>query len=185
MIEEALKDAEARMVKALDAERHDLVNMRTGRANPSVLESILVQAYGGTMPLVQLATISAPEARMMTIQPYDRSVIGDIERAIVKSDLGLNPTNEGTIIRIVIPALTEERRRDMVKVVHKRTEEAKVAIRNARREVHDKLRAALKNKEISEDEEDVAAEDLQHLTDKMVQQAEALGAVKEAEMMEV
>jgi ribosome recycling factor len=175
------------MVKAIEAERHDLVNMRTGRANPGVLENVLVpvQSYGSTMPLAQLATISAPDARMLTVQPYDRSVIGDIERAILKSDLGFNPTNEGTLIRIVIPQLTEERRREMVKVVHKRVEEGRVSIRNIRREAHDQLRKMLKNREISEDEEDVAAEDLQHLTDRMVEQAEALGATKEAEMMEV
>jgi len=185
MIEEVMRDAESRMGKALEAERHDLVNLRTGRASPSVLEGILVQAYGTTMPLVQLATIGAPEARMLTIQPYDRTVIGDIERAIQKSDLGFNPTNEGTIIRIVIPQLTEERRRDMVKVVHRRVEETRVGIRNIRREAHDQLRKMLKNKEISEDEEDVAAEDLQHLTDRMVEQAESMGMTKEAEMMEV
>jgi ribosome recycling factor len=149
------------------------------------LEGILVQAYGSSMPLVQLATISAPEARMLTIQPYDRTVIGDIERAIQKSDLGFNPTNEGTMIRIVIPQLTEERRRDMVKMVHKRVEETRVAIRNVRREAHDQLRKMLKNKEISEDEEDVAAEDLQKLTDRMVDQAETMGTTKEAEMLEV
>lgn len=185
MIEDALRDAEARMGKALDAERHDLINFRTGRANPSVLEGMTVEAYGTSMPLVQLATISAPDARMLTIQPYDRTVIGDIERAIQKSDLGFNPTNEGTMIRIVIPQLTEERRRDMVKMVHKRVEETRVAIRNVRREAHDQLRRMLKNKDISEDEEDVASEDLQHLTDRMVAQAEALGATKEAEMLEV
>ena len=185
MIDEVLKDAESRMAKAVDAERHDLINMRTGRANPSVLEGLQVQAYGASMPLMQLATISAPEPRMLTIQPYDRTVIGDIERAILKSDLGFNPTNEGTLIRIIIPQLTEERRRDMVKMVHKRVEESKVAIRNVRREAHDQLRKMLKNKEISEDEEDVAAEDLQKVTDRMIEQADGLGSTKEAEMMEV
>lgn len=183
--EEVLSSADGRMAKTLEAERHDLINIRTGRANPSVLENVLVQAYGTTMPLLQLATIGAPDARMLTIQPFDRSVIGDIERAILKSDLGFNPTNEGTMIRIVIPQLTEERRRDMVKLVHKRVEETRVSIRNIRREAHDQLRKMLKNKEISEDEEDVAAEDLQNLTNRMVDQAEALGATKEAEMMEV
>jgi len=185
MIEDVIRDAEARMGKALESERHDLVNIRTGRANPSVLEGVLVQAYGTSMPLVQLATISAPEARMLTIQPYDRTVIGDIERAIQKSDLGFNPTNEGTMIRIIIPQLTEERRREMVKMVHKRVEESKVSIRNIRREAHDNLRRMLKSKEISEDEEDVAAEDLQRLTDRMIEQADALGSTKEAEMLEV
>lgn len=185
MIDDVINDADERMNKALDAERHDLINIRTGRANPRQLESVSVQAYGSTMPLVQLATISAPDARMLTIQPYDRTVIGDIERAILKSDLGFNPTNEGTLIRIVIPPLTEERRRDLVRVVRNRVEEAKIAIRNVRREAHDRLRQMLKSKEISEDEEDVAAEDLQKLTDRMIEQAEALGSTKEAEMMEV
>lgn len=185
MIDEVIANAKSRMSKRLESERHDLVNIRTGRANPGVLENISVQAYGTAMPLVQLASISAPDARMLTIQPYDRGVIGDIERAILKSDLGFNPTNEGTTIRIVIPPLTEERRRDMVKVVHKRVEESRVAIRNIRREAHDNLRKMLRNKQISEDEEDVAAEELQRLTDRMVEQAEVLGSTKEAEMMEV
>lgn len=185
MIDDVIADAQSRMERAVDAERHDLVNIRTGRANPTILENLSVQAYGAAMPLVQLATISAPDARMLTIQPYDRTVIGDIERAILKSDLGFNPTNEGTMIRIVIPPLTEERRRDMVKVVHRRVEETKVSIRNIRREAHDKLRLMLRNKSISEDEEDVAAEDLQRLTDRMIEQAEVLGSTKETEMMEV
>ena len=185
MIEDVIANAKEHMAKALDAERHDLINIRTGRANPTVLENLSVQAYGANMPLMQLATISAPDARMLTIQPYDRTVIGDIERAILKSDLGFNPTNEGTMIRIVIPQLTEDRRRDMVKVVHKRIEETRVAIRNVRRDAHDQLRKMLKNKEISEDEEDVASEDLQKLTDAMIEQAEALGSTKEAEMMEI
>src|SRR5579884_3835264 len=133
MIDDVIASAESRMQKAIEAQRHDLINIRTGRANPSVLENLQVPAYGTTMPLVQLATINAPDARMLTIQPYDRSVIGDIERSILKSDLGFNPTNEGTMIRIVIPPLTEERRRDLVKVVHRRVEEGRVAIRNVRR----------------------------------------------------
>jgi ribosome recycling factor len=185
MIDDVMQDAQDRMTKALESERHDLINLRTGRANPTVLENLQVAAYGTMMPLLQLATISAPEARMLTIQPFDRSVIGDIERAILKSDLGFNPTNEGTMIRINIPPLTEERRREMVKVVHKRVEETRISIRNVRREAHEKLRSMLKAKEISEDEEDVAAEDLQRLTDRMVEQAEALGVTKETEMMEV
>lgn len=185
MIDDVLNGAETRMGKALEAQRHDLVNIRTGRANPSVIENLPVAAYGGTMPLMQLATIAAPDPRMLTIQPYDRSVIGDIERAIQKSGLGFNPTNEGTLIRIVIPPLTEERRRDMVKLVHKRAEEAKVAIRNIRRESHDRLRQMLKAKEISEDDERRAADRLQKLTDRMVYEAESLGSAKEAEVMEV
>ncbi len=185
MIDDVIQSTESRMGKAIDAERHDLVNIRTGRANPSVLENLLVSAYGTTMPLVQLASIAAPDARMLTIQPYDRSVIGEIERSILKSELGFNPTNEGTMIRIVIPPLTEERRRDLVKVVHRRVEETRVAIRNLRREAHDKLRQMLKSKEISEDEESDASERLQRLTDRMVAQAEQLGSTKEAEMLEV
>lgn len=182
---DVISSAEIRMSKALDAERHDLINLRTGRANPSVLENLSVAAYGTTMPLLQLATISAPDARMLTIQPYDRTVIGDIERAIQKSDLGFNPTNEGTLIRIVIPQLTQDRRKEMVKLVHKRVEETRVGIRNIRREAHDHLRKMLKSKEMSEDEEDVASEDLQRLTDRMVEQAESLGSTKESEILEV
>ncbi len=185
MIDDVLSNAESRMKKALEAQRHDLVNIRTGRANPSVIENLSVDAYGGQMPLMQLATIAAPDARMLTIQPYDRSVIGDIERAIQKSGLGFNPTNEGTIIRINIPPLTEDRRRDMVKLVHKRVEEAKVAIRNIRRESHDRLRAMLKAREITEDDERRSTERLQKLTDRMVEEADSLGAAKEVEVMEV
>ncbi len=185
MVDEVIAAAEDRMGKALDSERQDLINIRTGRANPSVLENVSVQAYGSVMPLVQLASISAPDPRMLMIQPYDRSVIGDIERAILRSDLGFNPTNEGTVIRIVIPPLTEERRRELVKLVHRRVEEARVAIRNIRREAHDKIRHMLREKEISQDEESVASEQLQKLTDRMVEQAEVLGATKETEMMEV
>jgi ribosome recycling factor len=185
MIDDVLASAESRMAKAIEAERHDLLSVRTGRANPAILENILVPAYGVSMPLIQLASISAPDARMLTVQPYDRSIIGDIERAIQKSDLGFNPTNEGTVLRIVIPPLTEERRRDLVKMVHRRVEEAKVAIRNVRREAQDRLRQMLKAKEISEDEERRAIDRLQKLTDRMIEEAEQLGAAKEAEVMEV
>lgn len=185
MIDDVLGTTETRMARALDAERHDLVNIRTGRANPSILENIAVQAYGTSMALVELAGISAPDARMLTIQPYDRAIIGDIERAIQKSDLGVNPTNEGTLIRIVIPALTEERRRDMVRVVHRRVEETKIAIRNVRREAQDRLRHMQKAKELTEDDERRAVDRLQRLTDRMIGEAEALGSAKEAEVMEV
>jgi ribosome recycling factor len=185
MIDDVIANAESRMGKAIESERHDLVNIRTGRANPSILENLSVQAYGTAMPLVQLASISAPDARMLTIQPYDRTVIGDIERAIQKSDLGFNPTNEGTMIRIVIPPLTEDRRRDLVKLVHKRVEEAKVSIRNIRREAQDHLRHALKSKELSEDEERRGLEQLQRVTDHSISQAEDLGSTKEDDIMEV
>jgi ribosome recycling factor len=185
MEQELLSESEQHMEKSLDVLRRELTNIRTGRANPAIIEHLSVDYYGAPTPLLQLASISAPDSRQLIVQPYDRTAIGNIEKAIRSSDLGFNPTNEGTLIRISIPVLTEERRRDLVKLVHKRTEEAKVAVRNVRRDSMDALRKMKKNKEISEDEEDVAEEELQKLTDRFIRDADGIGGSKERELMEV
>lgn len=185
MEQELLTESEQHMEKSLEVLRRELSNIRTGRANPAIIEHLSVDYYGAPTPLLQLASISAPDSRQLIVQPYDRTAIGNIERAIRQSDLGFNPTNEGTLIRISIPVLTEERRRDLVKLVHKRTEESKIAVRNVRRDSMDTLRKMRKNKEISEDEEDVAEEELQKLTDRFIREAEVIGNAKEREMMEV
>jgi ribosome recycling factor len=185
MEQELLTESEQHMEKSLEVLRRELSNIRTGRANPAIIEHLSVDYYGAPTPLLQLASISAPDSRQLIVQPYDRTAIGNIEKAIRQSDLGFNPTNEGTLIRISIPVLTEERRRDLVKLVHKRTEESKIAVRNVRRDSMDTLRKMRKNKEISEDEEDVAEEELQKLTDRFIREAEGIGNAKEREMMEV
>ncbi|MCH8948831.1 MAG: ribosome recycling factor [Chloroflexi bacterium] len=171
MIEETLKDAEQRMGKAIDAMRRDLSTVRTGRANPSLVESLRVDYYGTPTPLQQLASVGVPEARLLTIQPYDKGSLEAIEKAIQKSDLGLNPSNDGTIIRLVIPQLTEDRRKELVRVVHKKVEDGRVSIRNVRRDAHEMLRDLRKEKVISDDHEHDAQEDLQKITDKFVGQA--------------
>jgi ribosome recycling factor len=185
MEQELLSQSQQHMEKSIEVLRRELSNIRTGRANPGIIEHLSVDYYGAPTPLLQLASITAPDSRQLVVQPYDRTAIGNIEKALRQSDLGFNPTNEGTLIRISIPQLTEERRRDLVKLVHKRIEEAKVAIRNVRRDSMDSLRKMRKNKEISEDEEDVAEEDLQKLTDRFIREVEGIGSAKEREMMEV
>lgn len=185
MNQDMMRDAEDHMDKSLDALRRELLTIRTGRANPEIIEHIQVEYYGQSMPLQQLASISVPEARQLVVQPYDRGSVGAIEKALRLSELGFNPTNDGNIVRIIIPQLTEERRRDLVKVVHKRVEEAKVAMRNVRRDVNDQLKKMRKDKSMSEDEEKRALDQLQKVTDKMVREAEAIGQAKEQEMLEV
>jgi ribosome recycling factor len=185
MIQETLKDAEDRMGKAVEALRRELATIRTGRANPGLVEHLRVDYYGTPTPLKQLASVAVPEARLLTIQPWDKGSLGAIEKAIQKSDLGLNPSNDGTIIRLVIPQLTEDRRRDLVKVVHKKVEEGRVAVRNIRRDAHSLLRELLHDKEISEDQEHNAQEDLQKLTDRYIEECDTLGSAKEKELLEV
>ena len=185
MIEETLKDAEQRMGKAIDALRRDLSTVRTGRANPSLVESLRVDYYGTPTPLQQLASVGVPEARLLTIQPYDKGSLEAIEKAIQKSDLGLNPNSDGTIIRLVIPQLTEDRRKELVRVVHKKVEDGRVSIRNVRRDAHEMLRDLRKEKVISDDHEHDAQEDLQKITDKFVGQASEIGQEKEEELLEV
>ena len=176
---------EDKMKKTIDALRREFASIRTGRATPALLDKIMVDYYGTPSPINQVANISVPEPRMITIQPWERNMIGDIERAIMKSDLGLNPVNDGTMIRLSIPQLTKERRQEIVKVVHKKTEEGRVGIRNIRRDAIDALKKLEKTKEISEDELKKAQDDMQKLTDKYIKEADKVMAAKEKEVMEV
>jgi ribosome recycling factor len=185
MIKEALSESEGRMNGAITALVNDLAGVRTGRASPALVERLEVAYYGTPTPLQQLATISAPEPRLLTIKPFDPSSLKDIERAILASDLGLTPNNDGKIIRLGIPALTEERRKQLTKVVHHRLEDARVAVRNIRRAVHEDLREFQKEKLISEDELERGEHDLQKLTDKFVAKIDELGTRKESEIMEI
>jgi ribosome recycling factor len=185
MIKDALSEAEERMKGAITALQNDLATVRTGRASPALVERLDVEYYGTPTPLLQLATISAPEPRLLTIKPFDPKSLKDIERAILASELGLTPNNDGKLIRLSIPALTEERRRQLTKVVHHRLEEARVAVRNIRRAVHDDLRDFEKEKLITEDELERGENDLQKLTDKYVAKVDELGQRKEAEIMEI
>lgn len=185
MIDDVLMDVEERMEKAVGALRTDLMGIRTGRASPALVERIVVEAYGSSMPLNQTATIAVPEPRLLTIRPWDASIIGAIERAILKSDLGLTPSNDGKIIRLQIPTLTDERRRELARMVNRRVEEGRVAIRNLRRDGLKELETLEKNKEISEDEHFAAKDDLQELTDQYIKKIDEIGEQKQAEIMEV
>ena len=185
MADDIFGDAERRMQKAVEALRHDLTAVRTGRASASLLERIQIDYYGAPTPINQVATISVPDARLLVIQPWDRKLLTDIEKAIQKSDLGINPSNDGQVIRLNIPPLNEERRREMVKTVHKKLDEHKVAIRNIRRDCQDKLRDREKKKEISEDELKRSTEKLQKLTDRFIDEMEKVGKNKELEILEV
>jgi len=183
--DDIFKDVEHRMKGAIEALQRDLATVRTGRASPTLLERLQVDYYGTPTPLQNMAAIHAPDARTLTITPWDRKALADIEKAIQKSDLGLNPTNDGQMIRIVIPPLTEERRRDLVKVVHKKVDEAKIAVRNCRRDGHDHLREKEKQKEISADELKRSTDRLQKLTDRYIQDVDKVGQAKEQEIIEV
>ena len=185
MISEVIKDAGERMHKGVDALRREYSTIRAGRANPSVLDKIMVDYYGAPTPINQLANISAPEPRMLVIQAWDRSVLPVIEKAIMKSDLGLNPSSDGTVIRLIIPQLTAERRLELVKKVKKEAEEARVAVRNVRRDVNDKLKRLEKDHEASEDEIKRAQEDVQKMTDKIIKEIEHVMETKESEITEV
>lgn len=185
MIDDIKADAENKMKKTIDALRRELMTIRTGRASPALVEPLKVDYYGAATPLVQMATIAAPEPRLLTIKPWDASSLHAIEKAILKSDLGLTPMNDGKIIRLAIPALTEERRRDLTKVVHKHAEEARVALRNVRRDSLKDLEDMEKEKMISEDQHFKGKEMLQELTDKYIAQVEQISKNKETEIMEV
>jgi len=185
MLKDVLKDARERMDKAVDSLQVDLRSIRTGRASPSLVEKLTVDYYGAPTPLNQLAGITVPEPRMLMIRPWDRSTMGIIEKSILKSDLGLTPTNDGQVIRLVIPQLTEERRRDLTKLVARRVEEARIAVRNIRRDAIDMLRDLEKEKLISEDEMYEGRDETQELTDKYIKQLDEIGKTKEAEIMEV
>lgn len=185
MIEEQLAEGERRMHRAVDDLKKDLNTVRTGRASPSILDNVMVEYYGAATPLNGLAQIAVAEARQLMIQPYDRTAIAAIEKAILKADLGLTPNNDGSVIRLNIPALTEQRRKDLVKAVHKMVEEHKVAVRNGRRDVHDKLRGLEKDKSASTDDVKRAQERLQKITDKVIAELDAVGRDKESEIMAV
>lgn len=185
MVDDLFGDAERRMQKAVEALRQDISTLRTGRASSALIERITVDYYGTPTPINQVASISVPEARLLVIQPWDRKLLTDIEKAIQKSDLGINPNNDGQVIRLAIPPLNEERRRDMVKTLHKKMDEHKVAVRNVRRDAQDKLRDREKKKEVSEDELKRSAERLQKLTDRYIDEMDKVGKTKELEILEV
>ncbi|HEY6891782.1 ribosome recycling factor [Solirubrobacter ginsenosidimutans] len=185
MIDDLLQDAREHMAKSVEATRQKYQSVRTGRANPSLLDRISVDYYGAVTPLKQLATINAPEARMLTVQPYDKSSIKAIEKAIMESDLGLTPSNDGVLVRLVIPELNEERRKQLVKVVRAMTEDGKVALRNIRRDVMHDLKELRDAGEAGADDEHRAEEALQKLTDDKVKELDALLKGKEAEILEV
>ncbi len=185
MIKETIKDTENRMKAAIQSLEDDLAAIRTGRASPALVEKLPVEYYGMPTPLMQLASISIPEARVILIRPFDPSTLKIVEKAILASELGLTPNNDGKVIRLNIPALTEERRRDLVKVVHGRLEEARVAIRNVRRDQLKDLRDFEKEKMISEDDLKTGEEELQKVTDRFIQQVDVVGDRKEKEIMEV
>ena len=185
MTADLFEDAERRMQKAIEALKQDVNAIRAGRASSSLVDRITVEYYGAPTPLNQVASVSTPEARLLLIQPWDRKLLADIEKAIQKSDLGLNPNNDGQVIRLNIPPMSEERRRDLVKTLHKKLDEHKVAIRNVRRDIQDKLRDREKKKEVSEDELKRSTERLQKLTDRYVDEMDKVGKAKESEILEV
>lgn len=185
MSKEVISAAKEKMAKAIQAYTRELATVRAGRANASLLDRITVDYYGAPTPVNQLAGISTPEARLLVIQPYDKSILGEIEKAILKSDLGLNPSNDGSIIRLAIPQLTEERRKELVKVIKKESEEAKVAIRNIRRDANDDFKKLEKNGDITEDELRGYSDDVQKLTDEHIQKIDQITKDKEKEIMEV
>lgn len=185
MIETILKDAEERMEKAVRALKRELATIRAGRATPAMLDKVTVEYYGSQMPVNQVATVSTPEPRQLLIQPWDKGMLSEIERAIQKSDLGLNPMNDGVVIRLVIPALTEQRRQELVKLVKKTAEESRVAVRNIRRDANDELKKLEKSGDASEDDTRRASEKVQHLTDKFVAEVDQAAVAKEHEITEV
>ena len=185
MIKEILQDAEDRMNKVTEILRKDYSSLRAGRANPALLDKVMVDYYGTPTPVNQTANISCPEPRLIVVQPWDTSLISAIEKAILKSDLGLNPNNDGSVIRLAIPQLTEERRRELVKTCSKKAEEAKVAVRNIRRDVNDSIKDLEKAKEASEDECKKALENAQKLTDRFVKTLDEIFEQKEKDIMAV
>ncbi|HEY8298762.1 MAG TPA: ribosome recycling factor [Candidatus Baltobacteraceae bacterium] len=179
------KDTETKMTKAIEATRSEFASIRTGRATPALLDRLHVEAYGSAVPLKQVATISAPDARSLLIQAFDRSTVGDIRKAIEKSDLGLNPNVDGSTIRLSVPSLNEERRRELAKLIKKKGEDGKIAVRNVRHKAHDDLKVQLKDHSITEDDNKRMQDQLQKLTDRYVKEIDSLVASKEKEIMEV
>ncbi len=184
MIDDIKKDAQARMAKSVEALKHELTKLRTGRAHTSLLDHITVDYYGSDTPLSQVASVTIGDPRTLVVQPWEKNMVSVVEKAIMTSDLGLNPATAGTVIRVPLPALTEERRRDLVKVVRHEGEGAKVAVRNIRRDANNDLKELQKEKEISEDQERRATEDIQKITDKYIADIDRILEEKEAELMD-
>ncbi len=185
MIEELKKDAESRMGKSVEALKHELAKLRTGRAHTSLLDHITVEYYGSNVPLSQVANINVSDARTLTVTPWEKQMVSVVEKAIRDSDMGLNPATAGEVIRVPLPPLTEERRKDMIRIVRQEGENAKVAIRNIRRDVLGDIKQLLKEKEITEDEERRAQDDIQKITDKYVAEVDKLVEAKEKDLMEI
>lgn len=185
MTEDILKDAESRMKKTIESITHELGGIRSGKATPALLDSVRVEAYGQKQPLNQLASISVPDPKSLVVQPWDKNIIGDVVKAIQTAELGFNPQVEGNVIRIPVPPLSEERRRELVKMCKKIAEEGKVAVRNIRRDANDNLKKAEKDKEISEDQQHRAMDKIQNLTDDYTKKIDELAEKKEKELMSV
>jgi ribosome recycling factor len=185
MLNEIKKDAQTRMAKSVEAFRHDLTKLRTGRATTALVDHLKVNYYGSDMPLTQVASVVVTDARSLTITPWEKQMVGPVEKAILASDLGLNPNTAGTVIRINIPALTEERRRDLTKVVHANAEDAKVAIRNIRRDANHQVKELLKDKQITEDEAGRNETEIQKITDAAIKDVDEVVKAKEQELMAV
>jgi len=177
-----VRDLESRMKKSVEAAQHDFATLRTGRANPTLLDSLKVDYYGTTLPLNQLATVTTPEARLLVLQPYDKGALAAIEKAIMKSDLGLTPTNDGQVIRLAVPPLTEQRRKEFVKHLHGKAEAARVSARNIRRDALDALK---KDPDVTDDDLKRSEKDVQKVLDKAIGEIDALAKAKEAELLEV
>ncbi len=185
MLADIQKDARTRMTKSLEALRHELAKIRTGRAHPSLLEHVHVEYYGSEVPISQAASVAVEDARTLSVTPWDKNMVSVIEKAILTSDLGLNPNTAGQVIRIPLPPLTEERRRELGRVVHHEGENAKIAIRNIRRDANHQIKELLKEKEISEDQERKAEQDIQQVTDVAVKKVDEIVAEKEKELLEI
>lgn len=185
LIDELLADAGERMAKSVESTRNELATVRTGRASPHLLDRIIVDYYGAETPINQLSNVAAADARLLTITPYDKGALGAIEKAINESDVGLTPNNDGNVVRLQIPEMTEERRREMVKVIHGVAEEGRVAVRNVRRDANEHLKKLLKEHEVSEDDEKHALAEVQKLTDQHIEEIGAALKKKETEIMEV
>ena len=185
MLKDLLKETENHMKSTIEVLKRELMGVRTGRASAGILDRVIVEYYGTPTPLAQVASISTPDARMIVIQPWDKTILNTVEKAILKSDLGLNPVNDGMVIRLPIPQLTEERRKDLTKVVRKEAEERRITVRNIRRDVNEKIKTLEKDGKISEDEDKKALDDVQKLTDRYIVEIDRIVEQKEKEIMEV
>ena len=185
MIRDVINDAKVHMQKAVEATKREFGSVRTGRATPALLERVTVDYYGVATPVTQVASVTVPEPRLLVVQPWDRNLVKEVERAILKSELGLTPSTDGTVIRLPIPTLTEERRRELVKVVRKHAEEGRVAIRNIRRDHKDKVEQLEKSGKVSEDDSRRGVEEMQKLTDRYIKEIDTLLSAKESEIMEI